>query len=96
MSPPQLKSSRERDLHRQALALAAEDARANANQLAETLDVRLGDVLEINASQQVLPSPIIRNERLAMASMADASQVYESGEMRFEASVTARFELLSE
>jgi len=95
VSPPRLKSSRERDLHRQALALAAEDARANANQLAESLDVRLGDVLEISAGQQVLPPPILGRESFAMAASADAGQVYSSGEIRFEANVTARFELRS-
>jgi uncharacterized protein YggE len=95
VSPPQLKSSRERDLHRQALALAAGDARANANQLAETLGVRLGDVLEISAGKQVLPPPMLRTESFAMAASADSRQVYNSGEIRFEANVTARFELRS-
>lgn len=96
VSPPRLMSSRERDLHREALALAAEDAKANAQQLADALGVRLGDVLEISASQQIMPPPMLRTAALEMAASADAGQVYNSGEIRFEANVTARFELLAE
>ena len=93
VSPPNLMSTRERDLRREALALAARDAQANARVLAETLGADLGDVVDISSAEQVMPPPMLRNEAFSLAAGADAGQTYSSGEIRFEASVTARFEL---
>jgi uncharacterized protein YggE/uncharacterized membrane protein YdjX (TVP38/TMEM64 family) len=94
VSPPELISSTERDLHRQALAAAARDARANAELLAETLGVRLGNVIEISSSQNMVQPPVVRAESMAMAARADAPQTYNAGEIRFQASVQASFEIL--
>lgn len=96
VSPPQLMSSTERDLHRQALAAAARDAKANAELLADTLGVQLGNVIEISSSQNVVEPPMVRAESMAMAARADAPQTYNAGDIRFEASVRASFEILTE
>ena len=95
-SPPRLASSRERELHREALAAAARDAEQNARTLAETLDVGLGDVVDIRATQNVVapPMPMARTmDTVAMAAEAGGADTYTVGEIRFEANVTASFEL---
>lgn len=95
-SPPRLASSRERELHREALALAARDAEENARTLAETLGVSLGAVMDIRASRNVVqpPMPMVRTmESVAMAADAGGADTYSIGEIRFEASVTASFQL---
>lgn len=93
--PAQLKNSRERDLRREALAAAARDAEATARQLAETLGVTLGTVREIVATDVREPRPL-QNERIAMAASGDqgGADTYNTGEIRIEARVTARFDLL--
>jgi len=98
-SPPRLASSRERELHREALALAARDAEANAQTLAGALDVSLGDVVDIRASRNVIqpPMPMARTmDAVAMAAESGGADTYAIGEIRFEADVTASFELMTE
>ncbi len=95
-SPPRLANSRERDLHREALAVAARDAEANARTLAETLGVSLGNVVEISASHNVMPLPMQRNQvfgAMAMSEQASGADTYAVGEIRVEANVTASFSL---
>ncbi len=92
VSPPALDSSRRKDLQREALALAAADARANAQVLADSLDSQLGPVRQIE-SQENYGGPIPLQGR-AMAMESDsAAQTYQAGEMRFEARVNAVFDL---
>jgi uncharacterized protein YggE len=93
VSQPQLASSREDDLHREALAAAARDARSNALVLAETLGVSLGPIVEITAQRQPGLRPVPMMERVQLASADGAAQTYAAGEIRFEANVSARFEL---
>jgi uncharacterized protein YggE len=93
VSQPRLASSREDELHREALAAAARDARANATVIAETLGVSLGPVVEITAHRQPGLRPVPMMQRAQMASAEGAAQTYSPGEIRFEANVTARFEL---
>lgn len=95
-SPPRLASSRERELHREALAAATRDAEQNARTLAETLDVGLGAVVDIRATQNVVgpPMPMARTmDAVAMAAESGGADTYTVGEIRFEANVTASFEL---
>lgn len=95
-APPRLASSRERELHREALAVAARDAEANARTLAETLGVSLGAVVEISASHSVVPLPMQRGQvfgAVAMAEQAGGADTYAVGEIRVEANVTASFSL---
>ena len=94
VSPPRLASSREAELHRQALAAAARDAAANAAVLADTLGVSVGNVIEVNASRQQVPPPVPVYARAAMAESDSAPATYSAGEIRFEASVNATFELI--
>jgi uncharacterized protein YggE len=92
VSPPQLDSSRRRELHRQALALAAEDARANAEALATTLGAQLGAVRQINAGDVARPpQPVML--RAQMAEAADAAATYQAGDIRFDARVNVSFDL---
>lgn len=96
VSPPRLKHTRERDLRRDALAAAARDAEANAERLAETLGMRLGPARDITAIETPVPQPVFREQRM-MAATADAggADTYSTGEIRFEARVTARFDLVA-
>jgi uncharacterized protein YggE len=92
VSPPQLDSSQRRQLLREALATAAEDARANAETLATALGARLGPVRQINADDVGgPPQPMMM--RVQMAEAADAAATYQAGDIRFEARVNATFDL---
>jgi uncharacterized protein YggE len=95
VSPPALDTSRRRDAYREALAKAAEDARRNATVLAETLDVDLGDVVQINAGGYAPPPmPVPRGMSMARMAESDAgAATYNPGEMRLEAHVNAVFQL---
>lgn len=92
VSPPRLDSSRRPELHREALALAAADARANAEVLARSLDANLGTVRQISASNAP-PRPMATGGRVMMAEAADATATYQTGDIRFEARVNAIFDL---
>lgn len=99
VSQPRLASSRERELHRQALAAAARDAEANARTLAETLGVRLAGIVEISSSLNVMPLALQRAEMYGAVSMdspASGADTYAVGEIRVEANVTASFALESD
>lgn len=92
VSPPQLDSSRRRELHREALAKAAEDARANAEVLATTLGASLGPVRSVSSADMGgIPRPM--QARVMMAESADAAATYQAGDIRFEARVNASFDL---
>ncbi|MGI9246197.1 MAG: SIMPL domain-containing protein [Steroidobacteraceae bacterium] len=92
----QLDSTRRKQLEREALARAVDDARQDAETLARAANVRVGSVFSLNASQESPPVFYARGmERAAMAApMADAAeQSYGVGEMRFSATVSAQWEL---
>lgn len=92
VSPPQLDSSRRRELHREALAKAAEDARANAEVLATTLGATLGRVRSVNAADMGgIPRPM--QARVMMAESGDAAATYQAGDIRFDARVNVSFDL---
>ena len=93
VSPPRLASSSADELHREALAVAARDARSNAKVLAETLGASLGAVVEVTARRQPVPRPGPVMERVQLAAADGAAESYATGDIRFEASVTATFEL---
>lgn len=90
-------SSSKKDEHqRAALALAAEDARANAAVLATAMGVKLGRLRALVASESGgMPQPMMfERGKMSMSAASDgAAQTYEAGEIRFTASVTAEFEL---
>lgn len=90
-----LDSSRRKELEREALTRAVEDARLNADTLARAAGVKLGPVQSLNAAGAP-PMPMYA-ERAMMVSekgMADAAdQSYKPAEMKFTANVNAQYEL---
>ncbi len=94
VTPPQLDSSQRAQAHRQALALAAEDAQANAEQLARSLGTFLGQVLQVQAGnhtgQPPQPHPGVR----AMSADSSAVESYNAADLTFSASVTVTFALV--
>ena len=93
VSPPQLESSERDDAHREALRLAAEDARANAEILAETLDAEIGDVISINSGSDRPPQPGPGPRTAALAMESDAAATYNPADLTFSATVNVVFEL---
>jgi hypothetical protein len=87
--------STKKDEHqRAALALAAEDAKANAEVLARAMGVKLGRLHALTASESG-GGPMIFQERMAMKTMSASApdQTYQAGEIKFQASVTVEFDL---
>ena len=91
---PILDSSRRKELEREAMTKALEDARLNAEALARAAGVKLGAARTLSASGGAPPVPMYRT-RFATANMAAAPEdTYQTGEMKFSASVNAEYELL--
>jgi uncharacterized protein len=91
-----LDSSRRKALEREALALAVDDARLNADALARAAGAKLGPVQSISTAG-AMPVPMYskRAQSVAAAPMADAAEEsYQPSEMKFTATVSAQFELL--
>ena len=94
VSPPQLKSSEHRATYRRALTAAAEDARANAAALAESLGARLGEVISISSSPIVPgPMPVRAQGNMFAMDEAAAEATYSPGDMDFSTTITAVFAL---
>lgn len=90
-----LDSSKRKELERQALVLAVEDARLNADTLATAAGVKLGPVQSLSASSST-PMPMFAERKMvaAAAPMADAAdESYRPAEMKFNANVSAQYEL---
>ena len=98
VSRPALDSTDRRNAYRKALARAATDARENARTLADTLGVKLGPVIQMNSGGRGVPEPrpMMRAQADTMAAMESAPETYNAGDLRFDASVSAVFELLTE
>ena len=94
VAPPQLDSSERKSKHREALALAAKDARANADVLAKALGVKLGDPISIRDAS-AKPRPPVPQVRMAAAMESNAAATYNAGDLTFSASVSAVFELVN-
>jgi hypothetical protein len=94
VNDPVLDSSRRKDLERDALAKAVEDARLNADTLARAAGATLGPVRTLNGATSAPPVPMFRRQ-VAMADAAMAPEAsYQAGEMKFSASVNAEYDLL--
>lgn len=87
--------STKKDEHqRAALALAAEDAKANAAALARTMGVKLGRLHALTAAESGgMPQPMMYTMQARSKAMEMADQSYQAGEMTFQAAVTAEFDL---
>jgi hypothetical protein len=94
LGDPVLDSSRRKELEREAMTRAVQDARLNAETLAGAAGVRLGPVRSLNGAASSPPMPMFR----AQAAMADAASApeasYQPGEMKFNASVNAEYDLI--
>ncbi len=92
-----LDSSRRKELEREALTKAVDDARLNADTLARAAGAKFGPVQSLSAAG-TMPVPMYAQRGMTMAAaapMADAAaQSYQPSEMKFTASVSAQFELL--
>lgn len=97
VSPPQLGSSREAELRREAMRRAAEDARLNAAAIAEKLSARLGAPHSVNVNQGgYMPPMPMRGKFMAMAEAAPAEQSYETGQISFNVELSVSFDLITE
>ncbi|MDH3977415.1 MAG: SIMPL domain-containing protein [Gammaproteobacteria bacterium] len=93
VSPPSFDSTQRREAYRAALVKAAEDARQNAQQLADSFGARLGAVIRVNASGES-PRPRVMRAQADMAVVSEAAvETYNTADIRFDASVNAQFEL---
>jgi len=98
VNPPALESSKAKELTRQALIKATEDARSKAQLLAETLNVKLGAVHNISANDSV-PQPMMYKVAMMRSAEADAGgnaeMGFSGGLIKYNASVNADFDLLA-
>ncbi|MBA4286676.1 MAG: SIMPL domain-containing protein [Xanthomonadaceae bacterium] len=102
VSDPQLESSKAEALGRDALAKAAEDARAKAKVLADALGAKLGAVHTLNANAEYIPAPPMQKARFAVTASADAATEsgnealgFSAGQIRYSATVNADFDLIA-
>lgn len=98
VNPPQLEASNARELAREALVKATEDARGKAQLLADTLKVKLGGVRSLNANEGYVPAPMPKMMAMRTEAAFDSGNQQmglETGEIRYSASVTADFDLLA-
>jgi uncharacterized protein YggE len=94
---PVLDSTQRKQLERQAMTLAVQDARLNAETLAQAAGVRLGAVRSMSASGAPPVMPMYR-AKMVMSDAAAAPPApegsYDAGEMKFDASVSAQYDLI--
>lgn len=96
LGDPRLDSSKRRELEREALAKAVEDARANADTVAKASGGKLGAARTISANSGVVapPMPMMRMKAAMASEAADASQNYQSGQMTFTGNVQIEYDLI--
>jgi uncharacterized protein YggE len=92
---PQLDSSRRKELEREAMAKAVDDARSNAETLARAAGAKVGAVRNLSGSGTPPPMPVYRmNVAMAEAKMAP-EQSYQTGDMKFSANVSVEYDLVA-
>lgn len=89
-----LDSTKRKELERQAMTLAVQDARQNAEALARGAGVQLGPVRSLNASSSPPPMPMYRMASDMAVAAAPPEATYQAGDMRFGASVSAEYDLV--
>jgi uncharacterized protein YggE len=95
LGDPRLDSSKRRDLERQALAKAVEDARLNAEAVAKAAGARLGPARTISASSGFVQPPVpMMKTMMVRAQASDAAQTYQSGQMVFNGNVQIEYDLI--
>ena len=94
---PRLDSSKRRDLEREALAKAVEDAHLNAQAVAKAAGARLGPPRTIAANSGFTPPPMpmmMRNKATMAEGVSDSAQSYQSGQMAFNGTVQVEYDLI--
>jgi uncharacterized protein YggE len=76
------------------MSLAVQDARLNAEALAKAAGVRLGPVRSLNGSASGPPMPMFRSQVAMADAAAPPEATYQPGEMKFNASVNAEYDLV--
>jgi uncharacterized protein len=94
VQPPRLDSTRRADLEREALAAAVADARKNADVIARGLNASVGAPRSVSASGPVRPMPMVAARMAVAGAAAEAPETYQPGELVFQASVSATFDLI--
>lgn len=92
---PQLDASRRRDLEREALVKAIEDAHANAETAARAAGAKLGAVRTITANSNnpaPLPRPMMMKAQMA-SSDSQRAENYQAGMLRFGANAEVTYDL---
>lgn len=93
VSDPLLDSSRRKELERDAMTRAVQDARLNAETLARAAGAKLGAVRTLSASSSGPEIPVYRG-KVAMAEASLAPEAtFQAGDMRFSATVNAEYDL---
>lgn len=98
VQPPQLESSKAKDIEQQAMVKAAQDAQAKAKLLAETLGARLGPVHNISAAEFSPPPPMPKMMAMRNQEAFDGGNQemgISAGEIRYSMTVNAEFDLLA-
>ena len=93
---PVLDSTRRKEIERQAMTKAVEDARLNAETLATAAGVKLGTVRTLNGNASQPGVPMYRAKAMMAADAAGAppEETYQAGEMKFSAMVNAEYDLV--
>ena len=94
---PFLDSSQRKDLERQALALAVDDARRNADVLARAVGMAVGPARNVqgNGFSPGPPMPMAMARRdVAAAAPVESPQTYQTGELVFGATANVTFDLV--
>lgn len=94
IQPPRLDSTRRADLEREALAAAVADARKNADVIARGLNASVGPPRNVSASGPMRPMPMAAARMATAGLAAEAPETYQTGELSFQASVNATFDLI--
>lgn len=94
---PRLESSRQHELEREALALAIDDARLNAEAVAKAAKATVGPVRTIDSSVAYAPPPVplqMNVMSVRAKSDTDRAATYQLGQLSFSASVRVQYDLL--
>ena len=95
---PQLDSSRRKALEREAMTKAVQDAKLNADVLAAAAGAGLGAIRTLSGQSNAMPVPMYRRAP-QMAAAADsaggAAGTFQAGDMKFNASVSAEYDLIA-
>jgi uncharacterized protein YggE len=92
---PLLDSSRRKELEREAMTKAVEDARLNAEALARAAGAKLGAVRTLSASGSAPPMPMYRQTMMAADAKMAPEATYQPGDMKFGANVNAEYDLVT-